>query len=208
VPVFEDLTGLQPGPLYHYRLRASNSAGEAVSQNLTFTTSLTTWQQWQVAQFGNHTEPRTAPDAAPDGDALSNLVEFALGSAPLTAGYPAAAPRVEIYTSPESGLTFPSIVYKPGSGTGFSITPEASIGLLQWSASGISIQTLPDAIAAPWPKAASASCASTWLLFPECPGPSPGQRQQPLAFIAGISVVKDGWLTVCVLLSALPRWRG
>ncbi len=69
------LTGLTPGTLYHYRLRASNAAGTVFGSDGTFTT-LTPFAEW-LAQ-NSIPGPNSGPEDDADGDGIANLLEAAL----------------------------------------------------------------------------------------------------------------------------------
>jgi alpha-tubulin suppressor-like RCC1 family protein len=69
------LTGLTPGTLYHYRLRASNAAGTVYGSDGTFTT-LTPFAEWLAAN--SITGPNSDPEDDADGDGIANLLEAAL----------------------------------------------------------------------------------------------------------------------------------
>lgn len=70
-----NLTGLTPGTLYHYRLRASNAAGTVFGTDGTFTT-LTPFAEW-LAQ-NSIPGPNSGPEDDLDGDGIANLIEAAL----------------------------------------------------------------------------------------------------------------------------------
>ena len=77
------LTGLAPHTTFYFRTRATSSGGIVAGNTLSFTTP-TTYATWAVEQFGAQSgDPAIAgPDANPDRDALVNLLEYALGTAP------------------------------------------------------------------------------------------------------------------------------
>lgn len=72
-------------------------------------------------------------------------MEFAFAGSPFTGAMPAGLPRMEMWESPDSGLTFASIVYRPdAAATGITITPVASNNLTAWTTSGIVVINQPD----------------------------------------------------------------
>ncbi len=81
------LTGLAPHTAYYYRASATNSEGTTTGGILSFTT-LHTFTAWAAEKFGAQAgNPAVAgPLANPDGDALVNLLEYALGTEPTAGG--------------------------------------------------------------------------------------------------------------------------
>ncbi len=77
------LSGLLPGTLYHYRVRANGSIGAGTGDDATFTT-LTLEEAWRMQFFGITTNSGSAADDAdPDGDGESNLFEYVAGLSPV-----------------------------------------------------------------------------------------------------------------------------
>ncbi len=77
------LTNLQPHTTYHCRVRAQNSRGATLGQDLTFTTPYD-YPTWAAEKFGAAVtnEAVAGPWADPDGDGWNNTAEFALGLEP------------------------------------------------------------------------------------------------------------------------------
>ncbi|MCW1913256.1 hypothetical protein OJ996_06720 [Luteolibacter sp. GHJ8] len=75
------LSGLAAGTTYHYRVSATNERGTRVSTG-SFRTALTR-DAWRSAAFGSEASAEvSADDQDPDGDGISNLIEYAFGLDP------------------------------------------------------------------------------------------------------------------------------
>jgi hypothetical protein len=145
VEVVEPGVFVTAGTTYHFRLVAWNSGGEVRSPDQTFTTVLSSYQQWIVNAFGSLTAAGSGPSDDSDGDSVPNLVEYAFGGNATAAGPLSGLPVFSFWESPESGITFPSIVYRPDpSRTEVTITPVASNNLNTWTTNGIVVTNLPD----------------------------------------------------------------
>jgi len=75
-------------------------------------------EAWRAARFGSSSAPQAAWNADPDGDGLSNLLEFALGGDPNFADASTIAPRIH---STASGPVF-EFRRRRGSGSGGTIS--------------------------------------------------------------------------------------
>jgi hypothetical protein len=145
VDAFEAGVVVTPGTTYHFRLVASNVIGTSQSADQTFTVPLTAYQTWTVSAFGSLIAPGSGPLDDPDGDGLQNLVEYTFGGNAKESGLVSGTPEYSLWESPESGFTFPSIVYRPDpSRTDVTITPVASNDLMTWTTNGIATTNLPD----------------------------------------------------------------
>ena len=145
IPVSAELTGLAPGSTVHFRLVATSSAGTSHGAGLTFTTLLSPWQNWAVQKFGSLNAPESAPGDDPDGDKLSNLIEYGFGGEPLVAGTPSGLPVPELYTSPESGITYLAITWTHNpAATDLLYRPVAGFNLESFSGANVAVQTLPN----------------------------------------------------------------
>ena len=86
LPVAAAVDGLTPSTTYHFRLVATSLTGPVPGLDQHFTTSgpdLTPLVDWRLAQFGVNGILGDPADAAdPDGDGISNLLEFAMGTDP------------------------------------------------------------------------------------------------------------------------------
>jgi hypothetical protein len=116
------ITGLVPNQNYVYRVRAKRGTEQSASIGQTFVTTLATdFAFWRETYFptalGN--PAISGPNADPDGDGQSNLLEYALGSHPLiasTAGLPSFS-----YHGAYLRMTFlrrvnaPDVIYQPQS---------------------------------------------------------------------------------------------
>lgn len=77
------LQDLLPGTTYHFRLVGTTSEGVVRGSNFSFTTTSGPFEAWRILYFGSPSNGgNAANDADPDGDGLSNLMEFALGLNP------------------------------------------------------------------------------------------------------------------------------
>jgi ELWxxDGT repeat protein len=75
------LSGLAAGTTYHYRVSATNERGTRVSTG-SFRTAFTR-DTWRSAVFGAEASSQiSADDQDPDGDGISNLIEYAFGLDP------------------------------------------------------------------------------------------------------------------------------
>ncbi len=83
---------------------------------------------WVAGYFPGAVAARVAPDADPDGDGLSNFLEYSLGRAPNVAE-PALAPT--IWTDSASGSQYLSLTFKRAKGT--NVVAEISDDLVTWS---------------------------------------------------------------------------
>ena len=73
---------------YSVRVRATNASGQGYEKAFTITVQTNPYTAWKAANFGaSATDPAVAGDTAdPDHDGLCNLLEYALGTSPNTAG--------------------------------------------------------------------------------------------------------------------------
>ena len=133
-----------PGTTYHFRLVAGNSGGTREGADASFTVPASAWQVWIVNAFGSLEAPGSGALDDPDHDGLNNLTEYTFGSSPTASGQPAGLPAMNLWESPDSGLTFPSIVYYPDPArTDVVITPVVSNDLTSWTPSGVTVFSLP-----------------------------------------------------------------
>jgi len=96
-------------------------------------------ETWLAAYFPDAPEKR-APDADPDGDGLSNQIEYFLGSNPAD-----SRSRVSPEILATGGNTLLTLKRNPYAATNFAV--QSSVDLRQWSAaSGETLQDAPDLI--------------------------------------------------------------
>jgi hypothetical protein len=145
VDAFEPGVGVAAGASYHFRLVATNASGTVQSADQTFTVPQSGYQVWTVNAFGSLNAPGSGPSDDPDSDGLANLTEYAFGGNATVTGSPSGLPVFSLWESPDSGITFPSIVYRSDpSRTDVTLTPVASNDLAAWSNTGIVVINLPD----------------------------------------------------------------
>ncbi len=99
--------------------------------------TLTPVQSWRLAQFGTSEAIGAAADEAdPDGDALANLLEYALGGNPLAPGdavLPTAAPAAARLT----------LAFTPQAVAGLTYIVEASSDLVTWAPTDVTSLLTP-----------------------------------------------------------------
>jgi hypothetical protein len=85
-------TGLTNGTTYYYVVTALNAVTESLDSTQASATPLSALQQWRQTNFGTTGNSGNAADSAdPDGDGVTNAVEFAAGTDPQS---PSSALRV------------------------------------------------------------------------------------------------------------------
>jgi autotransporter-associated beta strand protein len=83
---FTDTT-VTNGTTYYYVVTATNLGGTSASSNQASAQPLSALQSWRLANFGTISNAGNAADTAdPDGDGYSNLLEYATGRDPKSAG--------------------------------------------------------------------------------------------------------------------------
>lgn len=101
------LAPLQPQTTYHYRLKLSDSYGNTYYGNDSTFTTLAPVEAWRQIQFSTTSNSGGASDlATPAGDGLPNLLKYALGMDPASAGQ-APQPTLKDYSGTQHlSLTF------------------------------------------------------------------------------------------------------
>jgi autotransporter-associated beta strand protein len=92
---------------------------------------------WETARFGNANAGANLPDADPDKDGLSNLIEYALDTHPLTAG---ASPLVYDFEPLGDGKHLRLTVPKNPVATNLTCTIESCGALDDWSTTNTTIE--------------------------------------------------------------------
>jgi hypothetical protein len=128
---FTDNTAVA-GTLYYYRVSAYSLGGES-SPATASATALSALQNWRLSYFGTTENSGTAADDYDmDTDGLPNLIEYALGTNPLTASPPDKVPTSSIEADGGSDyliLSVPRTAIQPG------VTYQVQVGgdLAAWS---------------------------------------------------------------------------
>jgi hypothetical protein len=95
-------TGLAPSTSYFYRVYATNvNAVNSPASASVSATTLSLFASWTAAELGALPPADQLPGADPDGDGVSNLLEYALGGSPTNA---AVAPLPSIALNPTTSL--------------------------------------------------------------------------------------------------------
>jgi len=120
-----DLWNLQPDTLYFFRVNATNAIGTTTSSASSFRTlpSRTNYEQWALIYS------LTDPYADEDGDGVGNLIEYAFGMNPRTAGDLWKMPAVEWI-----GGRFRLSVTEPQDVTGVIYGADWSPNMTTWTA--------------------------------------------------------------------------
>lgn len=99
---------------------------------------------WQGANFPGETDPAViGPDADPDGDGISNLVEYALGLDPLAASVDGLPAGGTIESEGEEYLTLSFT--RPAGLSDVAYNVAASSDMLDWSAGAVEVLVTPGA---------------------------------------------------------------
>ncbi len=85
-PVSAALSNLLPGRVYHWRLVAVNANGTSTTADQTFTTQALIGD-WKLTHLGDENAP---DNGDPDGDGLSTLAEYGMGTLPQSPSNPLA----------------------------------------------------------------------------------------------------------------------
>jgi fibronectin-binding autotransporter adhesin len=116
---------------------AKSADGTDLILTLTGTSGIPTWRQTHFGSTANVGDG--ANDADPDKDGLPNLVEYLMGTIPVS-----SASSQAILTGPEAGNLFLQYSRSKTAANDVTAVVEASTDLLSWSSTGVSEQTLSD----------------------------------------------------------------
>jgi hypothetical protein len=108
---------------------------------------------WAAAKFGSaYGDPKTQAtlwghNADPDGDGISNLLEYAFGLDPKTPSRN-GLPIVGLATRSEDGMTYLTLTYStPVYATGLTFIPQISTNLVNWQSGPNATAVVSDTIA-------------------------------------------------------------
>ena len=133
---------LAPETAYSVRAYATNSLGTSYSEVGTFTTAAgvtrSHQQEWRFANFRAYDSANSGADAAdPDGDGLNNLLEYALGLDPNTAG---VMPAVLALNGASLEYTYTSSTAAKDNGVTYQIEWSDTLDAGSWSRETVSEQ--------------------------------------------------------------------
>ncbi len=128
------LSGLLPGRTYHYRLTATSLGGTTRSASASFST-LTRHENWRRAYFGQSGNAgNAANDADPDGDGISNLLEWAFGLVPTI---PTKLPQSVAVEADVMNFHYIRNVSAVEEGIGYIVEWSDTLSAGSWSSSGV-----------------------------------------------------------------------
>lgn len=127
------LTNLTPGTVYYFR--ASAGADSGLTGNILSFQTLTFFQSWRLLHFGTTADAgEAAGNADPDGDGLSNLMEFDVGSRPRTASPP---PVTYPWNGTHVELQYARNMHAIASGCLFTVEWSDELDATAWSHEGV-----------------------------------------------------------------------
>jgi fibronectin type 3 domain-containing protein len=127
-------TGLTNGSTYYYVVSATNAGGASPNSAEVSAVPAQSLAQWTAAYFPGVSDPNViGPAADPDGDGLSNLVEYLLGTNPAVPDSAGAAMSSAADGSGNLVLTFR--VSKNLTGVTYSV--QSSTDLVNWTDTGV-----------------------------------------------------------------------
>jgi fibronectin type 3 domain-containing protein len=127
-------TGLTNGSTYYYVVSATNAGGTSPNSAEVSAIPAQTLAQWTASYFPGVSDPNViGPSADPDGDGLSNLVEYLLGTNPAVPDSSGAAMSSAADGSGNLVLTFR--LSKNLTGVTYSV--QSSTDLVNWSDTGV-----------------------------------------------------------------------
>lgn len=144
---------LTPGTTYYYVVTALKGQAEGPRPAAVSATPITRLQDWRRTHFGtiDPATPDSADSADPDADGLANLLEYALGGAPLSAAdapRPALAPAGGFLRLVFARIDDPLLVYSVE-----ATSDPASAWTSIWSSTGTANQPGPVTVTDPAPLA-------------------------------------------------------
>ena len=135
-------SGLAPGAVYVYRMRAFNAEGFSPYSSEATVTAHTVIEDWRLLHFGTAANQGNAADSFDaDFDGSTNLLEYGFGSSPVLAG---PSPVIGNISSSHLSITFPrlssrtDLTYRVRASDSFStwVTIASSTGGAPFSTSG------------------------------------------------------------------------
>jgi len=138
-------TNCAAGTMCYYRVRASNAIGDSAYCTEANATTPITWDTWRSSHFtaGELADPNVSgPTADPDGDGLSNLMEYALNRNPKS---PDAGGVFVTGAVQDSGQQYLSLTcHRRLAATDLTFTPESGGDLSYWSGTDCVIVSVTD----------------------------------------------------------------
>jgi fibronectin type 3 domain-containing protein len=134
-------TGLTNGVTYYYVVSASNSAGASPDSAEVSATPAQTFAQWIAGYFPGISDPAViGPAADPDGDGLTNLEEYLLGTNPATPDDPGTA--ISSATDGNGNLVLTFRLSKNLTGVTYQV--QQSTDMLNWTNATVTPAILSD----------------------------------------------------------------
>jgi kumamolisin len=143
------LTGTPPnaaGTPFTIGITASNGVAPNATQTFTLRVQ-TTFTVWQTLYFGanQNTSGISGPDANPSGNGIPNLLQYAIGSNPLTPAPTSPHPVVALVVDPADGkwhLTLTATL--DATASGITVTGETSPDLRTWNSGTSYMEVVSD----------------------------------------------------------------
>jgi hypothetical protein len=134
-------TGLTNGATYFYVVTAASFDGAGPNSSIASATPAQTFTQWTGTYLPGTSDPAiVGPTADPDGDGLTNLLEYVLGSNPNAQDAPSSL--MSCAADDNGHLVFEFHLSKNLSG--ISYTVQQSVDMIHWTETGVTPTVLND----------------------------------------------------------------